>query len=170
VHERERDGQTRPPRGRTATAPEGLAHYEVGQRVKIKGRRQGECLFRAATIKSNPDGREWDELEGIVEWFRAEERTLGVLGVEVRIGEPADEDCASRMASAIPRLGPGVMAKVSGRRDEGRLIAQRIVVKDVKGVLVEEIQGRVQAVDVREGTMQVAGFLVTADRKTECVY
>jgi len=156
-------------RNDSARAPEGnmtrlakkqayVSSFQVGQRVKIKGKRNGERRFYAIKIKLDADDGAEDELEGAIEWVDPAAQRLGLLGLSVH----ADGIALADMAS-------GMMVKARGKYLDGRFIAIKVKVQETSWSGGEEIQGEIQATDVVNGTIQVTGFTIITDAKTRLV-
>jgi SAM-dependent methyltransferase len=136
---------------------------QVGQRVKVKGKRMEGQRFRATKIRVNDDGLDWEELEGGIEWVDAANGTFGLLGRTVC----ADADRAPDGTWDRLRRGElkcDTLVKVSGRFYDGRFALERLIVKEPQAIVVDEIQGAIKAIDV-----EVAGFIVHVDEQTKVV-
>jgi SAM-dependent methyltransferase len=164
-------GSAEGPRERTngsTTRARALACFHVGQRVKVKGTRaEGRC-FRAAKIRANDDGQEWEQLEGAIEWVDATNGTFGMLGCTVCVG--ADRPLGGiHDGVGSGELPLGTLVKVSGRFHDGHFAPHRLTLKQPQAVVVDEIQGAIQAIDLADASLEVAGFIVRVDDQTKVV-
>jgi hypothetical protein len=140
-----------------------LSGYHVGQRVNVKGRHRGE-VFVAAKIKMMQHPTAADHLEGPVEVVDALNRTLRLLGVTVVASDAAS---SGDQGHPIGRLAPGTRARVRGRAGKGALMASAVDVVTPTPIAVEEIQGPIQAIDLADATLRVAGVSVVIDNETK---
>jgi ubiquinone/menaquinone biosynthesis C-methylase UbiE len=157
---------TAPPnvgRKREARTRKRLSSYRVGQRINVKGRRRGE-IFVAAKIKMVQHPTATDHLEGPVEWVDALNRTLRLFGVTV---VAPDAPASGGQDYSIDRLTPGTRARVRGNAGKGALVARAVDVVPPTPIAVEEIQGPIQAIDLADGTLRVAGVSVVVDDETK---
>jgi SAM-dependent methyltransferase len=154
--------------GKSMKAPRPLTCYQIGQRVKVKGRHGDGRYFHATKIRPNDDGLDWDELEGGVEWVDASTGTFGLLGCTIWV------DAEHRATNAWERVSQGeltrgTLAKVSGSFRDGRFSSRRLIIKEPQAVIVEEIQGPISAIDAASACLEVAGFTVRVDPQTKLV-
>jgi hypothetical protein len=157
------------PGGRQKTkARQTVTCYRVGQRVKVKGQRSEDRIFRATKIRPNDDGLEWEELEGRIEWVDAATRTFGLLGCTV-CADAARPVTGAAHGSNGSHVIAGDLAKVSGTFRNGLFAPRRVLIKDPPAVVVEEIQGAIRAIDPAGACLEVAGFTVTVDARTRLV-
>jgi SAM-dependent methyltransferase len=158
----------RPNDGEPSKRAASLTSYRVGERIKIKGRRGDGRCFHASKIRPNGQDKQCEELEGGIEWVDAPTGTFGLLGCTVWV------DAERRATSAWGRvsrggLTPGTLAKVSGSFRDGRFTPRRLVIKEPQAVIVDEIQGAIEAIDIAGGSLEVAGFTVRVDTQTRLV-
>jgi SAM-dependent methyltransferase len=155
--------------GRQKTkAPRTVTCYRVGQRVKVKGQRSDNRIFRATKIRPNDDGLEWEELEGRIEWVDAATGTFGLLGCTV-CADAARSVTGAANGSHGSHVIAGDLAKVSGAFRNGLFAPRRVLIKDPPAVVVEEIQGAIRAIDPAGACLEVAGFTVKVDARTRLV-
>ena len=159
------------PKGKTGepNAPSrALTGFRVGQRVKVKGERTDGRCFRAVKIRLNDDGQEWEQLEGLIEWVDEAHRTFGLLGCTVgaEVARPASE---GRDRPGGDQVACGALVKVSGRFHNSRFAPRRLTIKEPQAVVVEEIQGAIEAMDVERARLEVAGFVILVDDRTKVV-
>lgn len=138
----------------------GVEKLQLGQRVKVKGKRHDGLAFHAVKTRPNDDGEARDTFEGKIEWVDAAAAAFGLLGFSVcpqaqcAITGENDEDLA------FADLAPGNIAKVKGRYAEGRIVAEKIKIKTAASVVVEEMQGEVQDIDAAAQTFKLFGLTV----------
>jgi SAM-dependent methyltransferase len=140
-----------------------LGSYRVGQRVNIKGRRQGR-RFSASKIKMVHYEAAQDHLEGPVEWVDAADRTLGLFGITALAGDLVPDGDET---NPLRELHPGATVRVHGKCSDGRFVAGGIDMVPASAIVVEEIQGPIEAINPTRGILQVAGIPVVTNRETK---
>jgi SAM-dependent methyltransferase len=132
-----------------------LSRYQTGQRVVVKIRREGRA--RACVVKMKMGGSDGlDHLQGELTWLDARRRSFRVLDAHVFVGD-ARPSGADGSPVALSDIRPGVLAKVDVERENGRLVARRLIVDEQPAKVVEQIHGRILEIDHSRGVLVVAG-------------
>jgi SAM-dependent methyltransferase len=140
-----------------------LSSYRVGQRVNVKGRLKG-LSFRAAKIKMVKHVTADDHLEGLVESVDVDRRRIGLLAVTSSlVAAPHGDEQTDRLES----LKPGMQVRLKGKCGKETFVTTEISVVPPSPIVIEEIQGPIEAIEPAVGVMQVAGIMIVTDGETK---
>ena len=144
-----------------------LASFAVGQRVKVRGRRDDGALFRAAKVRRNEDEANREALEGPLEQVDAEAGVVEVLGIPVHLGNIERVKTWEGGKYDLGELEPGMFMKVKGKTVDGRFLAEKIKVIQGSPSASQEIQSFIGSLDLEGDCFQVGEMTIAIDAATK---
>ena len=144
-----------------------LASFEIGERVKVRGRRDACGVFHAEKVRLNEDEANRESLEGPLEHLDTKAGVLDVLGIPVHLGRI--ERVKSWEGGKYDRdeLEPGMFMKVKGKTVDGRFVAEKVKVIQGSPSASQEIQTFIQAIDLEGDCFGVEKMRVQIDASTK---
>ena len=144
-----------------------LAGFEVGQRVKIRGRLGEDRTFRADKVRINEDEANREALEGPIEKIDAEAGSLEVLGLPIDLGRIERIKSCEGGKYELRELVPGMHLKLKGRTSDGRFRPEKVKVIQGGPSTPQEIQAFIGAIDLAHDRFDVGHLTVAIDAATK---
>ena len=142
-----------------------LSDLQAGQRVKIHGvPGQARTLVACSISIKEPD--EVAVIEGPIEYLDSDRHTLRILGLELLVPPHVQIQNRARSQVTLTSLEVGDVAKLKGTcAPSGGFVVSSIKLQPTESTLLAEVQGRIDSVDPRSGTLHAVGMtvVVTAD-------
>ena len=133
---------------------------KVGMRVNIEGRYTGDGELQAQQMEIKIDG-DCDEMEGCIASVDAAQDRLQMFGVSLEIDPETRIVDLAKQSIPLAGLEPGARIKVKGTMlAEQRYRPEKIKVKAATPDSMDELEGRISAINAESRTLQVMGFRV----------
>ena len=133
---------------------------KVGMRVNVEGRYDGNGSLRAMQMEIKSDG-EMDEMEGRIESVDEENESLTMFGATFDIDEYTIMVDMDKDDIDVEDLEPGMRIKTKGRMSpDRRFTPEKIKVKMTAPDSLDEIEGKIDAINAEERTVRLLGFTV----------
>jgi hypothetical protein len=145
----------------------GFNDLKVGQRVKVKGNSAEGNRFSAleVVIKPQEDGV---AVEGKVQEIFPEMNKLRLMHREIAIVNGAEILDLKRDKIGLSGLQAGQVVKVKGTYSAANgLVPKKIKMQEPRALAHEELQGIIDRIDARKMVLDVLGFTVEVNDKTE---
>ncbi len=143
----------------------GFGNLKVGQHVKVKGQPDAKGNFLAVEISVKPPD-ENVALEGKVQAVEASKNLLRLLNRDFILPNGIEMKSIQRQSITLRDLKVGDVVKLKGAY-HGGFTPAKVKMQESKGFSVEELQGDIESVNANDHTLQVLGFTVITDAKTE---
>lgn len=145
----------------------GFKDLKVGQRIKIKGQMANEGKLTAVEINVKPDDPEMC-IESKLQAVELERNSLRLLNRDFVIGGSAIIKNLPRQVVALKDLKVGDVVKMKGTYSAARgFVAEKIKVQEPRGFRIDELQGAIDKIDREANTIEVLGFTIGVNEKTE---
>ncbi len=145
----------------------GFKDLKVGQRIKIKGQTSAEGKLTAVEINVKPEDLEMC-IESKVQAVETAKDTLRLLNRDFSIGSNVVIKNLPRQTVALKDLQAGDVIKMKGVYSAAKGFAvEKIKVQEPRGFRIDELQGMIDKVDREAGAIEVLGYAVTVNEKTE---
>jgi hypothetical protein len=142
-----------------------LSRFSLGQTVKVKGT-SGPGGFTAYDLCSESDCDE-TTYEGPIQQIEPETRSLRLLDRDLAVPEDATIKNLLRDRIPLGELKPGDVIVAKGSFDgTSGFVPRKLKREQAYGFAIERIEGRIEAIDLAAGTVDVAGIRVTVTEQT----
>jgi len=145
----------------------GFNDLKVGQRVKVKGNSAEGNRFSAleVVIKPHEDGA---AIEGKIQAIFPEKNTLRLMHRDIAIVNGAEILSLNRDNVGLSGLQAGQVVKVKGTYSTiNGLVPRKIKMQEARPLAIEELQGHIDRIDTHKMALEVLGFTVVVNEKTE---
>jgi hypothetical protein len=145
----------------------GFNNLKVGQRVKVKGKPAEGNSFSALEISIKP-GDEESALEGKIQSLDPEKNVLRLMNRDFVLNGSVEIKNVQRQAITLKNLKAGDIVKLKGPYSAANGFAPvKAKMQEPKGFNIEELQGHINKIDAAAKTLDVLGFAVAVNDKTE---
>jgi len=145
----------------------GFNNLKVGQRVKVKGKPVEGNSFSALEVSIKP-GDEDCALEGKIQSLDPAKNSLRLLNRDFMVNGGVDIRNVQRQPIALQNLKAGDIVKLKGPYSESKGFAPvKVKMQESKGFNIEELQGKINQIDAGAKTLDVLGFTIVVNDKTE---
>lgn len=145
----------------------GFNDLKIGQRVKVKGQAGEDGKFKALGVIVKPEEDDVS-LEGKLQGLDAARYAIRVMHREFNVERGALIKNLARQDVGLEQLKVGDMIKVKGRfSPAGGFVPVKIKVQQPKGFAIDELQGTINKIDREAQMIDVIGFAVALNEKTE---
>ena len=144
----------------------GECDLQVGQWVKVRGAAALDGTFMALEVILKAAAKKRAGLEGAIQSINRSRRSLRLVNKEVVIPHsiPAKNGVATLISLAD--LHEGDPIKISGRWRCGEFVPEKIKIKKVKGISLEEIEGPIDRIDPDSRNFNTLGLPVAITERT----
>jgi len=145
----------------------GFNDLKVGQRVKVKGNSAEGNRFSAVEviIKPHEDGA---AIEGKIQGIFPEKNSLRLMHRDIAIVNGAEILDSKRDSVGLNGLQAGQVVKVKGSYSAANgLVPRKVKMQEARALAIEEIQGNIDRIDPDKMILDVLGFSVEVNEKTE---
>lgn len=144
----------------------GFDSLNVGQKVKMKGKPSTNNTFVAIEITlKESDG--WAKIEGAIQGVDLQKNTLRLFDQDFALPSGIVVRDVQRNFIGLENLKAGSMVKFKGKYSASTgWLPVKINMKEIMGFAVEELHGRIDRIDGKMKTLEVAGFTVLVNKKT----
>jgi hypothetical protein len=133
---------------------------KVGMRINIEGRYTGDGQLQASQLEIKIDG-DLDEMEGRIGSIDAATANLKLFGVQFDITPETRILDLGKETISLDGLEPGARIKVKGTMTaEHSYRPEKIKVKTENPDSMDELEGRIEAINAESRTLQVMGFQI----------
>jgi len=145
----------------------GFNNLKVGQRVKVKGNPAESSGFSALEV-SIKAGDDECALEGKIQSLDPEKNSLRLLNRDFMVNGGVEIRNVQRQPIKLQNLKAGDIVKLKGPYSESKGFAPvKVKLQEPKGFNIEELQGKINKIDAAAKTLDVLGFTVVTNDKTE---
>jgi len=145
----------------------GFDNLKMGQRVKVKGKPAEGNNFSALEISIKP-GDEEAALEGKIQSLDPEKNTLRLMNRDFALNGSVEIKNVQRQPIALKNLKPGDIVKLKGPYSASSgFTPAKVKMQESKGFNIEELQGGINKIDSAQKTLDILGFTVMVNDKTE---
>jgi len=145
----------------------GFNNLKVGQRVKVKGKPAEGSGFAALEV-SIKAGDDECTLEGKIQSLDPEKNSLRLLNRDFMVNGGVEIRNVQRQPITLQNLKAGDIVKLKGPYSESKGFAPvKVKLQEPKGFNIEELQGKIDKIDADGKTLDVIGFTVVVNDKTE---
>lgn len=145
----------------------GFNNLKVGQRVKVKGKPAEGNGFTALGINIKA-GDDECALEGKIQSLNPAGNALRLLNRDFMVNGGVEIRNVQRQPITLQNLKVGDIVKLKGPYSEAQGFAPaKVKIQEPKGFNIEELQGKIDQIDTAGKTLEVLGFTVVVNDKTE---
>jgi broad specificity phosphatase PhoE len=143
----------------------GDCDLKVGQWVKVRGAAAHDGRFMALEVILKA-AKKRAGLEGLIQRINHSERSLRIVNKEVVIPHSIPARSGVAILMSLADLHEGDPIKISGRWRCGEFVPEKIKIKRVKGISLEEIEGPIGRIDADSGNFDALGLPVAITERT----
>ncbi len=144
----------------------GFDELKVGQRVRVKGKLEGDGTFRALEITMQPP-EEAATITSVVQNVNYDKPAINLLGREFPVPASIIVKDLDHNQVSLNDLKAQTLVTVKGKyAPERGFMPFQIRMKETLGVNMDKMKGTIEAIDHEKKTLRVLGFTVTASSKT----
>jgi hypothetical protein len=144
----------------------GFDELKVGQRVRVKGKLEGDGTFRALEITMQPPEEE-ATMTSVIQNVNYDQPSISLLGRELPVPANMIIKDLDHNQVGLKELKAKTLVTVKGKyAPERGFMPFQIRMKETLGVNVDKMKGVIEAIDHEKKTLRVLGFTVTASPKT----
>jgi len=145
----------------------GFTTLQVGQRIKVKGKPGSNGSFAALEVSIKPADEDV-ALEGKIQGVDLQKNALRLMNRDFVLLDGIDIKDVQRQAITLKDLKVGEVVKLKGKFSiaEG-LKPGKVKLQESKHFSIEELQGDIDKIDPANKTLDVLGFVVSVNEKTE---
>ncbi len=145
----------------------GFNTLKVGQRVKVKGKPEKSDSFLALEVSIKP-ADENVTIEGKVQNIDSQKNALHLLNRDFALFNGVEIRNVQRQNIALKDLKVGDVVKLKGTFSAAAgFRPAKVKLQESKGFSLEELQGDISQIDAANKTLQILGFTVMVNEKTE---
>ncbi|MCG3119076.1 MAG: hypothetical protein ALAOOOJD_01404 [bacterium] len=145
----------------------GFNNLKVGQRVKVKGKPADGNNFSALEVSIKP-GDEECALEGKIQSLEVEKNSMRLMNRDFVLNGSVEIKNVQRQPITLKNLKAGDLVKLKGPFSEATGFAPvKVKMQESKGFNIEELQGGITKIDAATKTLEVLGFTIIVNDKTE---
>lgn len=145
----------------------GFNNLKMGQRVKVKGKPAEGNNFSALEISIKP-GDDEAALEGKIQSLDAEKNTVRLMNRDFALTNGVEIKNVQRQAITLKNLKMGDIIKLKGPYAEPNgFTPSKAKMQEPKGFNIEELQGKIDKIDPEKNALEILGFTVLVNDKTE---
>ena len=145
----------------------GFSDLKIGQRVKVKGNPAEGGRFMAVEIGVKPPD-EAASIEGKIQGVEPQQSILRIMHREVALTNGVEILNLQRNNIGLKDLKVGEFVKLKGAYSAtGGFVPHKIKIQEPRGLAIEELQGGINNIDFATQALEVLGFTVEVNEKTE---
>jgi len=145
----------------------GFNTLKVGQRVKVKGKpaKDGSFVALEVSIKSADENA---ACEGKIQGLDPQKNSIRLMEREFILPSGIEIANVQRKAITLGDLKVGDVVKLKGAYSASQgFTPVKVKMQEFKGFSIEELQGDIQQIDPAGKTLNVLGFTIITNEKTE---